>query len=145
LEEVPLDKQRRSMDDAPVTEEGRSAYRSALGLLNYIALCTRGDLQAAVSDAAQKTTRAVIRHIKDLNLCVRTARKTSTPQLVFRRGVVELQSEPLDIVSWSDNGFANADMMRNQCGNALALTNDPAKIVADLRFDLCLRAGNLPR
>ena len=107
LENIVIDRSRRAHDDDPVTEEERTAYRSAIGSLNYLTLWTRGDLQAAVSLAAQKTTRATVGDLKIVNVIIEEAHKTRDLQLTFRRASCEVAKAT--IVAWGDSAFANAE------------------------------------
>jgi len=135
FEHVPIAPDRRKLDDSPVTEEERSAYRSAVGSLNYLTLWTRGDFQAAVSFAAQRTTKACVRDLKVINKLIDEVRSTSEVQLTFRRGVVDISTAT--IVAWGDSGFANAEDSKSQCGVVLALTNRPDDVIA-CQFQHCL-------
>lgn len=97
LEDIPIDRKRRSSDDDPVTEEERTAHRSATGSLNYLTLWTRGGLQAAVSLSAQRTTRATVNDLKVVNKIIEEARKTRDLQLTFMRGVCEVAKATISL------------------------------------------------
>ena len=111
LEDIAIDRSRRAHDDEPVIEEERTAYRSAIGSLNYLTLWTRGDLQAAVSLAAQMTTRAAVGDLKTVNKIIGEARKTRDLQLTFRRATCEVAKAT--IVAWGDSAFANSARKAN--------------------------------
>ena len=136
LEDIPLDWKRRSADDDPATEEERTAYRSAVGSLNYLTLWTRGDLQAAVSLAARRTTRATVSDLKIASKIIEEARKTRDLQLTFRRGVCEVAKTTT--VAWGDSAFANAEGEKSQCGVVPGLTERPDEVINETQFQHCL-------
>ena len=136
LEHVSISAERRKQDGLAVSEEERTAYRSAVGSLNYLTLWTRGDFQSAVSFAAQRTTKATVADLKVINKLIDDVRASSHVHLVFRRNIVDIPTST--ILAWGDSGFANADDSKSQCGVCLGLTNRPDDVVNECQFQYCL-------
>ena len=131
-----IDRARRAHDDDPVTEEERTAYRSAIGSLSYLTLWTRGDLQAAVAPAAQKTTRTTVGDLRIVNKILEEAIKTRDLQLTFRRATCEVAKAT--IVAWGDSAFANAEGEKSQCGVVVGLTERPDEVINEMQFQHCI-------
>ena len=63
-------KERAKQGDDPLTAEERTSYRSVVGQLMYLQTWTRPDMCAVTSLAAQRTEKATISDILNLNKAV---------------------------------------------------------------------------
>lgn len=134
VEPIVLDESRSKQLDLPITDTERTSYRSVVGQLMWLTTQTRPDLGFVTSAAAQRTTRATVSDIKSLNRAVAIAHEHAGEGIVFRRGVVNMETAA--IVAFGDSAFANVEGCKSQFGTVLCLTNHP-ELVSQGRFDLC--------
>ena len=108
--EVPLPKDE---DDSPLLNiKNQSVYRSLVGRLLWACLCTRPDLQFAVSKLSSKVAYPTESDMKLLKKCLRYIKGTLDYRLVFRKktGVNVKQLDFLMLVmGMKRNGRAKMD------------------------------------
>ena len=113
--------------------EYQTAYRSAVGMLLWLAGQTRADLSFATSKAARRSGRATIEDALEVNHIIAQARTYRTSGLVFWRGTGGLGPD-VSILAWADASFANVEGVRSQCGHITSLTSSP-RLYSEGRFD----------
>lgn len=107
IEPIALSMARLAQRDSPVTDEGRSSYRSVLGQLHWLSGQTRPDLAAEVSLLAQEVTRATVNDFAEINGCVRRAKSLKHVGIVLKRNTIKLKGSV--VVAFGDAAFANAE------------------------------------
>ena len=79
-----------SIDETSVPETLRSAYRTLIGQLLWLALETRADVASATSILAQRTITAVIGDCGELNKVGRCALSRENYGFSMKRNVISL-------------------------------------------------------
>ena len=113
--------------------DNQTAYRTAVGMLLWLAGQTRADLSFATSKAARRSGRATVEDALGVNQVIAQARLHRTSGLVFWRGIGGLGPD-VSILSWADASFANMEGVRSQCGHITSLTSSP-RMYSEGRFD----------
>jgi transposase InsO family protein len=101
-----------SADDCPSTPEEKAAmrdipYRSALGMLLYLSVCTRGDIMYIVSRLAKYVSNPGIKHWQALKRVLRYLRGTT------KYGLRYLRAGSMTTFAYCDASFADADVRRH--------------------------------
>jgi len=133
VERIALSAERRSAPTAPITESERSAYRSLLGQLQWLASQSRPDIAFEVNRAAQKTTRATVSDIQNMNTIVDYLKNHIDFVITVPRGRVDVMRST--IITYGDSSFANVEGEKSQAGIVCSLTEKP-DLVWRGRFDL---------
>ena len=108
--EVPLPKDE---DDSPLLNvENQSVYRSLVGRLLWACLCTRPDLQFAVSKLSSKVAYPTESDMKLLKKCLRYIKGTLDYRLVFRKKT----GVNVKLVGFSDASHGNEEKRTSQDG-----------------------------
>jgi hypothetical protein len=98
--------------------EDLTKYRSIIGGLSYLSLCTRPDVSTAVSTLAQYVTNPTLAHFNAAKGMVKYL--NGTKQLGLKYNINKNhRSEPLDIQIYTDADFANDNDRKSRSGIAI--------------------------
>ena len=108
--EVPLP---REEDNSPLLNEmEQSNYRSLVGRLLWACLCTKPDLQFAVSRLSSKVAYPTEGDMKLLKKCLRYIKGTLDCRLVFKKNT----GIKVELVGYSDASYGNEEKRTSQDG-----------------------------
>ena len=116
-----LRKDRRSMMNAPLTDEEKSSFRGLIGSLGWIARQTRPDVLVNVSLASQTMGSPTIKDVIELNKVVKVLKDSYDFTWNFVKHK-DLKFDDLIVFCMSDSSFANTTKMRSQCGYIVGLS-----------------------
>lgn len=118
IECVQISKERKRMKEDDATDNEKGQMRAILGELNWLVSGSRPDLAASCSLMQQRVTKSQVKDLIELNRVVALARD---------HAAVEIHIQPikpcdLEICTWSDASFANADSLKSQGGYMICAT-----------------------
>eukprot|EP00435_Cladocopium_sp_Y103_P058473 s1160_g20.t1 len=121
LEYMVLQKDRRAMPNAPLTEDEKSAFRGLIGSLGWIARQTRPDVLVNVSLASQTMGNPTVKDVVELNKVVKVLKDSYDFKWNFVPSS-DLTLENAVVFCMADSSFANTTKLRSQCGYIIGLT-----------------------
>ncbi len=127
LELVDIERSRRPQKEAPINDEERSAYRSLLGQLLWVAQHTRADVACAVCEHAQRTNCVTVADLYSLNNLAKHVVATAEQRLCIPRGRVDVLSSA--VLGFGDSSFATGENVKSQYGVVVGLTRDYTKVI----------------
>lgn len=104
LQEVPLEKGRRTEKESEATQEERAATRAAIGALTWAAKEGRPDCSAMASLVASRLNKLTVQDVLDLNKCIKEVKESCSL-------AIPIQPIAEDRMCWgviTDASFANA-------------------------------------
>ena len=119
-----------------MTAEERTSYRSVVGQLMYLQTWTRPDLCTATSLAAQRTEKATISDILNLNKVVKDMQSRPGVKIVFPRSSPSPFGR-FTLLAYGDSAFANAEGEKSQCGQCLFAVADVEAAIVKGDFTRC--------
>ena len=121
LDYMVLRKERRSLMNAPLTEEEKTGFRALIGSLGWIARQTRPDVLVNVSLASQTMGAPHIKDVIELNKVVKMLKDSCEFKWNFVKHK-EMELDKVTVVCMSDSSWANTTNLKSQCGYVIGLT-----------------------
>ena len=121
LDYMVLRKERRSLVNAPLTEEEKTGFRALIGSLGWIARQTRPDVLVNVSLASQTMGAPHIKDVIELNKVVKMLKDSCEFKWNFVKGK-DMKLENVIVFCMSDSSWANTTNLKSQCGYVIGLT-----------------------
>lgn len=109
-------------DDVPLSSNEHSNYRSLIGSLSYLAICTRPDISFAVSSLARKLHAPCARHLILAKRVVRYVSYTANKSILFPNS--SISKDPL--TAYSDSDWAGChETRRSTTGIVIKVNGAP--------------------
>lgn len=121
LDYMVLRKERRSLMNAPLTEEEKTGFRALIGSLGWIARQTRPDVLVNVSLASQTMGAPHIKDVIELNKVVKMLKDSCEFKWNFVKHK-EMELDKVTVICMSDSSWANTINLKSQCGYVIGLT-----------------------
>ncbi|CAE7249187.1 RE2 [Symbiodinium natans] len=120
---APLEIPKGAKLTTPVTQGQRTALRSVIGSLAWVARATRPDLAYRVNALQQRVTVATIDTMRGANRVVALALGDAERSIVYRAKILPWSSGPLAVVTFCDASFAAEAGYKSQRGRLHYLTD----------------------
>ncbi|CAE7255946.1 RE2 [Symbiodinium natans] len=120
---APLEIPKGAKLTTPVTQGQRTALRSVIGSLAWVARATRPDLAHRVNALQQRVTVATIDTMREANRVVALALGDAERSIVYRAKILPWSSGPLAVVTFCDASFAAEAGYKSQRGRLHYLTD----------------------
>ncbi|CAE7256170.1 RE2 [Symbiodinium natans] len=120
---APLEIPKGAKLTTPVTQGQRTALRSVIGSLAWVARATRPDLAYRVNALQQRVTVATIDTMREANRVVALALADAERCIVYRAKILPWSSGPLAVVTFCDASFAAEAGYKSQRGRLHYLTD----------------------
>ncbi|CAE7246083.1 RE2 [Symbiodinium natans] len=120
---APLEIPKGAKLTTPVTQGQRTALRSVIGSLAWVARATRPDLAYRVNALQQRVTVATIDTMREANRVVALALGDAERSIVYRAKILPWSSGPLAVVTFCDASFAAEAGYKSQRGRLHYLTD----------------------
>ena len=118
ITDIPLTPERARHKLSPVTDEERSAMRSTIGKLNWLAGISRPDLSFEVCQFSSKVTQAVVEDIVQLIKIVHRAKKHDAKVII-----PQLDFSTVQITIYTDSNLNNLPNGGSQEGHIVFLSD----------------------
>ena len=122
IKDLPLPKE---LDDsALLNEEDKMIYESLVGSLLWASVCTRPDLQYAVSKLGSKMAAPSIRDMEILKKCPRYVRGTTNAKITFKKNT----GKHVELVGYSDASHGSESKRYSQDGYVFMWNGTPVTL-----------------
>ena len=115
-----LEKHRRKMVNATLTDEEKSGYRALIGSMGWVTRQSRPDVMVNVSLASQAMGNPKVKDVIDLNKAVKMLKESADFKWRFKPSEITLDNCVVFVCA--DSSFANVEGHKSQCGFVMGLT-----------------------
>ena len=119
ISEIKLSNERLKEKNSLLSREEKTAYRSAVGQLNWVAGISRPDISFSVCEASTKFKQATVADVLYVNKIIKNV-KNSTNEIRF----LQLNLNNIELQLYTDASFNNLPNGGNQAGQIIFLTDD---------------------
>ena len=115
IEPIRIDRSRRKLEQAEVTEEEKQGLRGLIGSLQYAASNTRPDISARLSLLQSRINCARIIDLLEANRLLGDAKKNSQVKIT----ISSIPEDKVRMIAYSDASFATREKQQSQKGNLI--------------------------
>eukprot|EP00435_Cladocopium_sp_Y103_P057366 s1032_g19.t1 len=115
IEPIRIDRSRRKLEQAEVTEEEKQGLRGLIGSLQYAASNTRPDVSARLSLLQSRINCARIIDLLEANRLLGDAKKNSEVKIT----ISSIPEDKVRMIAYSDASFATREKQQSQKGNLI--------------------------